>query len=75
MGRTIIYDAEGKRVAVRLPIQEYERLIDDSEDLEDLQEYLAAKASGEHAIPFTRRTPRSEDRLYARGKTPRSTHP
>ena len=50
-------DAEGNRIAVVVPIDVYERLLDAYEDMEDLaaiREYEAAQAAGEDlgAIPF-----------------------
>ena len=59
--RTFIHDAEGRRIAVFLPIEEYERLVEDSEDPEDVQDYYAAKASGEQPVPFKRRTPQTQE--------------
>jgi hypothetical protein len=52
-----VTDADGKRIAVIVPIEVYERLLDAYEDMEDLaaiREYEAAKAAGEDlgAIPF-----------------------
>jgi hypothetical protein len=48
-------DAKGERIAVVISIEEYEKLIEDAEDREDLQavrEYEAAKAAGEVPVPF-----------------------
>ncbi len=42
-----IVDENGKRVSVVLPIEEYERLIEALEDLEDIRLYDEAKAAQE----------------------------
>jgi PHD/YefM family antitoxin component YafN of YafNO toxin-antitoxin module len=44
MGARYIVDENGKRVSVILPIQEYERLIEILEDLEDARAYNEARA-------------------------------
>jgi PHD/YefM family antitoxin component YafN of YafNO toxin-antitoxin module len=43
-----IVDANGKRVSVILPVEEYERLIEALEELEDIRAYDEAKAELEH---------------------------
>lgn len=48
-------NAKGERIAVVISLEEYEKLIEDAEDREDLQavqEYEAAKAAGEIPVPF-----------------------
>ena len=40
-----IVDEDGKRVSVVLPIEEYERLIEALEDLDDVRAYDEAKAA------------------------------
>ncbi len=51
-----IVDASGKRVSVVLPVEEYERMIEELEELEDVQAYDRAKAEIERGedevIPF-----------------------
>jgi PHD/YefM family antitoxin component YafN of YafNO toxin-antitoxin module len=44
MGARYIVDENGKRVSIILPIEEYERLIEILEDLEDVRAYDEAKA-------------------------------
>jgi hypothetical protein len=44
MGARYIVDENGKRVSVILPIEEYERLIEILEDLEDVRAYDEARA-------------------------------
>lgn len=47
-----VTDAAGERVAVLLPIAEYQRLLDILDDADARQAYDAAKASGDDALPF-----------------------
>jgi hypothetical protein len=43
---------KGERVAVVIGIKEYEKLLEELEDLEDIRAYDEAIASGETPIPF-----------------------
>jgi len=43
-----VVDENGKRVSVILPIEEYERLIEALEELEDIRAYDEAKAELDH---------------------------
>ncbi|MFL6192834.1 MAG: hypothetical protein ACJ75H_01585 [Thermoanaerobaculia bacterium] len=45
-------DEEGHRISVVLEISEYERILEELEELESIRAYDAAKASGDEAIPF-----------------------
>jgi hypothetical protein len=45
MSARYIVDENGKRVSVILPIEEYERLIESLEDLEDVRAYDEAKGA------------------------------
>jgi len=45
MSARYVVDENGKRVSVILPIEEYERLIETLEDLEDIRAYDEAKAT------------------------------
>ncbi len=47
-----IVNQNGKKIAVQLPVQLYEKLIADSEELEDIKEYRKAKAKKSKPIPF-----------------------
>jgi PHD/YefM family antitoxin component YafN of YafNO toxin-antitoxin module len=47
-----VVDDSGKKKAVILDIAEYERLLDEAEELEAIRAYDAAKAAGDEAIPF-----------------------
>lgn len=43
MSTQFVTDNHGKKLAVILPIQEYNKMLDDLEDLEDIKLYDAAK--------------------------------
>jgi hypothetical protein len=43
---------KGERLAVVIEIVEYEKLLEELEDLHDIRAYDEAKASGETAIPL-----------------------
>jgi hypothetical protein len=43
---------KGEKVAVVIGIKEYEKLLEELEDLEDIRAYDEAMASGETPVPF-----------------------
>ena len=47
-----VVDEKGDRIGVLLSVEDYQKLLDELEELESLRAYDAAKASGEEAIPF-----------------------
>jgi hypothetical protein len=47
-----VKNKKGEKISVVLDIREYERLMEELEELEDIRAYDAAKASGERPIPF-----------------------
>ena len=47
-----VVDDSGKKTAVILDIAEYEKLIDEVDELEAIRAYDVAKATGDEAIPF-----------------------
>lgn len=47
-----VVDETGKRVGVLLGIKDYQKLLEELEELESIRAYDAAKASGDEAIPF-----------------------
>ena len=47
-----IVDETGKRTAVVLEISEYEKLMDDLEELESVRAYDTTRSSTDEAIPF-----------------------
>ncbi len=47
-----IEDDKGRRIAVLLPIEEYNHMLEQLEELEDIKAFDAAKASDDEVIPF-----------------------
>ena len=47
-----IVDQRGRKVAVQVPIKTYEKLVADSEELEEIKEYHKARAHRGNPIPF-----------------------
>lgn len=47
-----IKNKKGEKVSVVLDIKDYEKLMEELEELEDIRAYDAAKASGEKPIPY-----------------------
>ncbi len=47
-----VIDEEGKRTAILLDIEEYNKLLEELEELESIRAFDAAKSSGDKAIPF-----------------------
>lgn len=50
-----IVDEEQRRQAVVLPIEEWERIVEELEDLDDVRAYDEAKAGDPETIPFEQR--------------------
>jgi PHD/YefM family antitoxin component YafN of YafNO toxin-antitoxin module len=46
---------KGEKVTVVIGIEEYEKLLEELEDLEDIRAYDEAMASGETPVPFEQR--------------------
>jgi len=47
-----LIDKNGRKIAVQVPIKTYEKLVADSEELEEIKEYRRAKAHKSNPIPF-----------------------
>ena len=47
-----VVDEDGRRTAVLLDIEEYNKLLQELEELESIRAYDATKSSGDEAIPF-----------------------
>ena len=45
-------DREGNRVKVVLDMDQFQQILEELEELDDIRAYDAAKASGDEAIPF-----------------------
>jgi hypothetical protein len=50
--KQFIKDSSGEDIGVILPINEYSKLLEQLEDLEDVIAYDRAKESGEESIPW-----------------------
>lgn len=48
-----VIDENGNRIGVILDIADYEKLLEEIEELESIRAYDAAKASGDESIPFS----------------------
>jgi hypothetical protein len=51
-GTTFITDGKGKKISAVLPIKQYQSMLEDLEDLEDIRAYDKAKAKKEKALPL-----------------------
>ena len=51
IAKQYVVDEKGDRVGVLLSVEDYQKLLDELEELESLRAYDAAKATGEEAIP------------------------
>ncbi|HEX2276767.1 MAG TPA: hypothetical protein VHN13_06500 [Candidatus Tectomicrobia bacterium] len=47
-----IVDENGRRIGVLLDIEDYQRLLEELEELEAIRAYDAAKASGDEVLPL-----------------------
>lgn len=47
-----IVDKNGRKIAVQVPIKRYEKLLADSEELDEIKEYRKAKSYKGDTIPF-----------------------
>lgn len=47
-----VIDKNGRKIAVQVPIKTYEKLVADSEELEEIKEYRKAKTHKGNPIPF-----------------------
>ncbi len=53
MNTQFITDTTGNRTGVILSIQDYERLLEQAEDTQDLKLYQTAKAEGGESMPLS----------------------
>jgi hypothetical protein len=47
-----VTDKKGRKIAVQVPLKTYEKLVSDSEELEEIKEYRKAKARKSDPVPF-----------------------
>jgi hypothetical protein len=70
MGETIkaptqfLTNEKGEKIAVVLSIEEYEKILEELEDLEDIRAYDEAKASGETPIPLEQALDENQRRRF-----------
>lgn len=57
-----VVDENGKRTAVLLEIERYEKLLEDQEELASINAFDKAKASNDETIPFSQATAEIEER-------------
>jgi hypothetical protein len=58
-----VTDKKGRKIAVQISIKTYEKLLADSEELDDIKEYRKAKMHKGDAIPFDQAFREIEDAL------------
>ncbi len=58
---TFLIDGKGQKIAVQVPIKVYEKLVADSEELDEIKEYKKAKTFKGDPIPFERAFREIED--------------
>lgn len=47
-----IEDKQGQRIAVLMPIDQYNKMMEQLEEIDDIKAYDAAKANDDEVIPF-----------------------
>lgn len=60
-----ITDNNGKKVAVLMPIKEYEKILDELEELEDIRLYDEVKARNEESIPLEQYLKQRQQKKHA----------
>jgi hypothetical protein len=49
---SFIIDKNGRKIAVQVPLKTYEKLVADSEELNEIKEYRKAKSHKGNPVPF-----------------------
>ena len=52
LNQRYIIDDQGNKVGVLLDMEDYQKLLEELEELESIRAYDSAKASGDEAVPF-----------------------
>jgi len=52
LGQQFTEDKQGNRIAVLMPIEQYNKLLEQLEDIDDIRAYNAAKTEDDEIIPF-----------------------
>lgn len=60
-GENYVTDKNGRKIAVQNPIKLYEKLVADSEELDEIKEYRVAKLHNGNAIQFEQAFKEIED--------------
>jgi hypothetical protein len=58
-----VVDKNGRKIAVQVPIKVYEKLVANSEELDEIKEYRKAKAHKSDPIPFEQAFKEIEDTI------------
>ena len=58
-----VVDKNGRKIAVQVPIKVYEKLVADSEELDEIKEYRKAKTHKSDPIPFEQAFKEIEDAI------------
>ncbi len=58
--RQFVVNERGEKIAVVISIEDYEKMLEELENLEDIRDYEEAKASGEIPVPFDEAVARIE---------------
>jgi hypothetical protein len=58
-----VIDRKGRKIAVQVPVKVYEKLIADSEEMDEIREYRKAKTHKGETIPFKQAFEEIEDAL------------
>ncbi len=60
-----VTDNSGKKVSVIIPLKDYERMLEQLEDLQDVRMYDAVKERNEESIPFDEYLKQRKKRKHA----------
>lgn len=63
MEEKFVVDKEGRKIAIQVPIKVYEKLVADSEELDEIREYRKAKVRKGDAIPYEQAFREIEDAI------------
>ena len=63
MQENFVIDNKGRKIAVQVPVKVFEKLVADSEELDEIKEYRKAKARKRNAIPFKQAFKEIEDSI------------
>jgi hypothetical protein len=64
MKTQFITDDKGRKVSVIMPLRDYNKIMEELEELADLRSYDEAKASNEESVPFDLAIEEIENKRY-----------